>query len=233
MNFGAQTQELIRHSLTIFFYFSKIGQSKNPMPSLKDQAIKLALDNNWQEAIVLNQEILASNSRDIDTLNRLAYAFMQSGDFEQANKTYNEIIGMDATNPIAVKNLKKLSALSQQKNGPSGASHINHMDNVFIQEAGKTKTIELTNVADKRTPMSLQHGDDIFLIIKRSKIFALTSDKVFVGMLPDSIGIRLISFMKGGNEYQACIKSVDEKNVTVFIKETKRAKKFFNQNSFS
>ena len=233
MNFTAQKQESIVAFLTIFFNFSKIGQSKKPMPSLKDQAIKLALDNNWQEAILLNREILATNSKDIDTLNRLAYAFMQSGDFEQANKTYTEIIGLDATNPIAVKNLKKLSALSQQKNGPASASHINHMDNVFIQEAGKTKTIELTNVADKRTLMSLQHGDDIFLTIKRSKIFALTSDKVFIGMLPDNIGIRLISFMKGGNEYQACIKSVDEKNVTVFIKETKRAKKFFNQSSFS
>jgi len=38
--------------------------------------------------------------------------------------------------------------------------------------------------------------------------------------------------MKGGNEYQACIKGVDDKNVTLFIKEVKRAKKFFDQSSF-
>lgn len=203
------------------------------MPTLKDNAIKLALDNNWEEAILVNKEILTESPKDIDSLKRLAYAFMQSGKFVDAKETYNAIIALDSTNPIATKNLRKLMALSQQKNGVSSSSHINHMDNVFIQEAGKTKTVDLTNVADKKTLMSLQHGDDIQLIIKRSKIFALTSDKTFIGMLPDNVGIRLIGFMKGGNEYQACIKGVDDKNVTVFIKETKRAKKYINQSSFS
>lgn len=201
--------------------------------TLKDQAIQLALQNNWTEAIATNVLILEENQKDIDCLNRLAYAYMQAGSFAEAKDTYNRVLELDTTNPIATKNLKKLSALSSQKNGHVNTSHINHMVNVFIQEAGKTKTVELTNVADKRTLMSLQHGDDVALIIKRSKIFAVTIDKTFVGMLPDSIGIRLISFMKGGNEYQACIKSVDEKTVTIFIKETKRAKKFSNQSSFS
>lgn len=210
-----------------------MGQSKIQMPTLKDNAIKLALDNNWEEAILVNKEILTESPKDIDSLKRLAYAFMQSGKFVDAKETYNAIIDLDNTNPIATKNLRKLMALSQQKNGVSSSPHINHMDNVFIQEAGKTKTVDLTNVADKKTLMSLQHGDDIQLIIKRSKIFALTSDKTFIGMLPDNVGIRLIGFMKGGNEYQACIKGVDDKNVTVFIKETKRAKKYINQSSFS
>ena len=210
-----------------------MGQSKILMPNLKDNAIKLALENNWEEAILINKEILTETPKDIDSLKRLAYAYMQSGNFVDAKETYNAIIDLDSTNPIATKNLRKLMALSQQKNGVASSSHINHMDNVFIQEAGKTKTVDLTNVADKKTLMSLQHGDDIQLIIKRSKIFALTSDKTFIGMLPDNVGIRLIGFMKGGNEYQACIKGVDDKNVTVFIKETKRAKKYTNQSSFS
>lgn len=205
----------------------------NLMPSLRDQAIKLALESNWEEAIAINRVLLEESERDIDTLKRLAYAYMQAGKFDEAKDTYSKIIVLDNTNPIATKNLRKLSALSQQKNGVASITHINHMDNVFIQEAGKTKTIELTNVADKRTLMSLQNGDEVTLIIKRSKIFALTSDKTYIGMLPDSIGIRLISFMKGGNEYQACVKGVNEKTVSVFIKETKRAKRFSNQSSFS
>lgn len=200
---------------------------------LKDQAIKLALENQWDEAIHVNKEILAENPQDLDALKRLAYAYMQAGRLLDAKEIYTKIIELDKTNPIATKNLKKLVALSQQKNNVSSPSHLNHMDNVFIQEAGKTKTVELTNVADKRTLMSLQHGDDISLIIKRSKIFALSQDKTFIGMLPDSVGIRLIGFMKGGNEYQACIKGVDDKSVTIFIKETKRAKKYSNQSSFS
>ncbi len=202
------------------------------MTSLKDQAIKLALDNNWEDAILINKELLETSIKDIDTMKRLAYAYMQAGKFEDAHRIYTSIIEIDRTNPIATKNLKKLSALASQKNGVSAVVHTNHMDNVFIQEAGKTKTVDLTNITDKRTLMSLQHGDEIQLTIKRSKIFALTTDKTFIGMLPDSVGIRLISFIKGGNEYQACIKSVDEKNVSIFIKEVKRSKKFFNQSSF-
>lgn len=203
------------------------------MSNLKDQAIQYALESNWEEAVAINKAILEESPRDLDTLNRLAYAFMQSGKYEDAKKSYSDVIDIDRTNPIATKNLKKLSALSSQKNNINSTSHLNHMENIFVQEAGKTKTVDLTNVADKRTLMSLQHGDDIILIIKRSKIFALTNEKTYIGMLPDNIGVRLISFMKGGNEYQACIKSVDEKNATIFIKETKRAKKFSNQSSFS
>lgn len=203
------------------------------MSTLKDKAIKLALESSWEDAIAVNSEILSTAPKDIDTMKRLAYAHMQSGNFEEAKSIYAQIIDLDKTNPIAVKNLRKLSSLSQQKNGTNPVSHLNHMDNVFIQEAGKTKTVELTNLADKRTIVGLQYGDEILLTIKRSKIFALTTDKVYVGMFPDSVGIRLISFMKGGNEYQACVKSVDDKSVSVFIKEIKRAKRFSNQSSFS
>ncbi len=202
------------------------------MVNIKDQAIKYALDNNWEEAILINKGLLEENAHDIDTLKRLAYAYMQSGSFDDAKETYYKIIDLDKTNPIATKNLKKLSSLASQKNGVTPIKHANHMDNVFIQEAGKTKTVDLTNVADKRTLMQLQHGDEILLTIKRSKIFAVTTDKIFIGMLPDSLAVRLISFMKGGNEYQACIKGVDDKNVALFIKEVKRAKKFFDQSSF-
>ena len=56
-----------------------MGQSKIQMPTLKDNAIKLALDNNWEEAILINQELLTENPKDIDSLKRLAYAYMQSG----------------------------------------------------------------------------------------------------------------------------------------------------------
>lgn len=204
------------------------------MLTLKDQAIQSALDNKWNEAILINEELLKDNPREIDTLNRLAYALMQSNQFSNAKETYSKVLDLDRTNPIATKNLKKLTSLLTQTNGIQASSnHINHMDNVFIQEAGKTKTVELTNVADKKTLMALQHGDDVFLTIKRSKVFVLNTEKTFIGMLPDDIGIRLASFIKGGNEYQACIKGIDDKTIIVFIKEVKRAKKFSNQSSFS
>lgn len=228
-------QQILAAFLDKFLYILYNGKIKNnPMSTLKDQAIKCALENKWTEAIQANLDILNQSPKDLDALNRLAYAYMQSKQFDEAKITYAKVIEMDKTNPIATKNLKKLDSLSSNKNGSSAMqNHINHMENVFIQEAGKTKTIELSNIADKKTIMTLQHGDDVFLTLKRSKIFVLSSEKAYIGMLPDNIGLRLTNFIKGGNEYQACIKGIEDKSVTIFIKETKRAKKFSNQPSFT
>lgn len=194
-------------------------------------AIQSALENKWDEAVAINKEILSETPDDLDALNRLAYAYLKMGEYKKSKATYNKVIEIDRTNPIANKNLKKLASLGE-KGSTNSTVNTNHMENVFIQEAGKTKTVELTNVADKKTLLMLQHGDEVYLTIKRSKIFIQTPDKTFIGMLPDSIGIRLANFMEGGNEYQACVKGIDDKNVTIFIKETKRVKKFANQSSF-
>lgn len=206
------------------------------MTSLKDLAIHKALEGNWEDAILANQQLLEENPTDLDSMNRLAYAYLQSGQYDKAGSVYQQVILQDKTNPIALKNIKKLETLSTQTGDtkPNTAIHTNHtMDNAFIQEAGKTKTVDLSNIADKKTLTYLQYGDEATLIIKRSKIFVLTTDKKYIGMLPDSVGIRLVSFIKGGNEYLVNIKSVDNKKVTIFIKEAKRAKKFFNQPSFT
>jgi hypothetical protein len=57
-------------------------------------------------------------------------------------------------------------------------------------------------------------------------------NKAYVGMLPDSIGMRMIPLINGGNEYSAFIKAISDNLVTVFIKETRRMARFKNQPSF-
>lgn len=204
------------------------------MLSLKDQAIKNALENSWDEAEKLNKQILEENPNDIDTLNRLAFSLLKLGKFTESKKTYRKVILLDKTNPIAVKNLKKIDAIEKQKIENIFVSQVNgvRLDELFIEEAGKTKIIELKNVADKSTLSLLQPGDNVNLIIKRSKIFVQSPSKHYIGMLPDNIGFRLIPFMQGGNEYLACIKSINDKTATIFMKELKKAKKYKNQPSF-
>jgi len=204
------------------------------MLPLKTLAIKKALDNKWDEACALNQQILKDSPNDIDTLNRLAFSYLKLGQLPEAEKIYKKVISFDKTHPIASKNLKKIEAMSKQK--PGVANHANsdiRIDEIFIEEAGKTKIAELKNIADSKTTCLLQAGDQVYLVIKRSKIFVQDGEKRFIGMLPDTMSMRLIPFMQGGNEYQSFIKSVGEKEVTIFIKESKRSKKFQNQPSFT
>lgn len=199
---------------------------------LKDLAIAYALDNNWNKAIETNKLILEENPDDIDSLNRLAFSLLQNGNRNEAENIYQRVISLDPTNPIAVKNIKRMHSVHHVSNGNHMSEGIHMRSDFFIEEAGKTKTVELKNLSDFKIISYLQAGDPVFLTVKRSKVFVLTRDKQYIGMLPDSVGLRLVKMIGGGNEYQACIKAISEKNVTVFIKEIKCAKRFQNQPSF-
>ena len=52
--------------------------------SITHQAIKSALRQDWKEAIKLNLELLDLDKEDVETLNRLAYAHLKSGNIASA-----------------------------------------------------------------------------------------------------------------------------------------------------
>lgn len=201
-------------------------------------AVKYALENRWQEAARINKKILKHFPNDIDTLNRLAFSLIKLGKYVGARRLYKKVTSLDKTNPIATKNLRKLETIRNHKearrfNGKLSITQDLNLEDLFIEEAGKTRTIDLKNVTDKKTLSLLEPGNSVNLVVKRSKIFIQTPEKRYVGMFPDSIGVRLVRFIRGGNEYSAYIKAIDDKNVTVFIREEKRVTRFKNQPSFS
>ncbi len=191
----------------------------------KSQAIQTALVGDWSAAISLNQEILQEEPDDIDTLNRLAFAFLSSGDPKEAKTVYEKVLELDMRNPIALRNLKRL-------NDPQMKRINTPINNFFIEEPGKTKVIDLLNVADKKIITPLRSGEKLELRIKRNRIFALDSESQFLGMLPDDICQRLIKFMTHGNEYTAYVRTVDNAKISIFIREEKRAKRFKDEPSF-
>ncbi len=196
------------------------------MIPLKTQAIQTALQGDWNAAVTLNQMLLEEDPNDIDALNRLAFAKASLGNLKEAKNTYQKVLMIDGTNPIALKNLQRLSGASGK---PLPTLHVN---NVFIEEPGKTKVIELINIADKKVISPLRNGEHLSLAVKRMKIFVHDSQKQYIGMLPDDIGNRLIKFIDGGNHYEAYVKTVTNSKVILLIKEVKRAPKFKNQPSF-
>lgn len=200
------------------------------MTQLKNQAIQTALLGNWELAITINQSMLEENPNDIDTLNRLAFAFASMGKAKEAKALYQRVLALDAQNPIALRNLKRVNDGSSTMKSTMTSTSL--VSNLFIEEPGKTKVIELVNVADKKVISPLRSGETLLLAVKRMKIFLNDQDKQYIGMLPDDIGRRLIRFIDGGNAYDSYVKSVDSNKVTVFIREIKRTSKFKNQPSF-
>jgi len=195
--------------------------------NLKQKAIRTALTGDWETAISLNKTLLQENPNDIDCLNRLALAFTITGKIKSAKTTYKKVFELDPLNTIAIKNLKKLKELNPQKQQATDYQ----INNNFLEETGKTKIVELVNIAQPKVVENLRTGEIISLCIKRSRIF-VQEDNQYIGVLPDDIGRRLIKFMKSGNKYEAYIKSATIHKVHVFIKETKRATKLRFQPSF-
>lgn len=196
------------------------------MISLKSQAIQTALVGDWPSAIALNEEILKEEPADIATLNRLGFAQMSLGNIKDAKIAYEKVLALDMKNPIALRNIKRLNGTNNRKTGTA------IINNLFIEETGKTKIIELVNIADKKILSYLRSGEKITIRIKRNKIFAIDSEDQYIGMLPDDIGRRLIELITGGNLYDAYIWTVDSNKVCTFIREIKRAKRYHNHPSF-
>lgn len=202
------------------------------MIPLKDKAIKAMLLGNWQNATSLNKTLLKDNPNDIDTLNRLAYAFTVLGKIKDAKSTYKKVLKLDTLNQIAMRNMKRLSEIGFKKALKSKTNNFRHLNHTFLEETGKTKIITLVNLAQPKVISLLAAGQSLVICIKRSRIFIQDQNKQYIGVLPDDIGKRLIKLMKGGNVYDAYVKSSNAHNVSIFIKEAKRASRYKDYPSF-
>lgn len=199
--------------------------------TLKDKAIQAMLLGDWKNAATLNKTLIKEDPNDIDALNRLAYAQTVLGKIQDAKSTYRKVLKLDVLNQIAIRNIKKLTDMGS-KRIPKNLSTIKGLSSTFIEETGKTKIISLVNTAQPKIIALLTTGQPVAITIKRSKIFVQDQNNQYLGVLPDDVGRRLLKLIKGGNTYEACIKSSSEHNVCVFVKETKRASKYKNQPSF-
>jgi tetratricopeptide (TPR) repeat protein len=197
--------------------------------TLKNQAIQTALQGNWQDAIVMNKSLIAENPEDIDALNRLALAYTITGKVKEAKSTYQKVVRIDPLNPIALRNLKKIR---EKKISLTARSTNPCISNKFLEEPGKTKVVELVNIAQPKIVEALRTGQMLELSIKRLKIFA-SEGKQYIGVLPDDIARRLIKFIKGSCKYEAYVKSATQHKVTIFIKEVKKSTRYKDQPSFT
>lgn len=198
--------------------------------TLKNQAIQTALQGNWQNAIALNKSLISENPEDIDALNRLALAYKITGKIKEAKSAYQKVLAIDPLNPIALRNLQRLKDKSLIMPTSNGVNVL--INNKFLEEPGKTKVVELVNIAQQKIVENLRAGQSLELSMKRLKIF-VSEGQQYVGVLPDDISRRLIKFIKNGCIYESYVKSASQHKVTIFIKEIKKTTKYKDQPSFT
>ncbi|MBN1168831.1 tetratricopeptide repeat protein [Candidatus Woesebacteria bacterium] len=196
---------------------------------LSKKAVNAALCGNWQDAIIFNKKILDNSPGDTDALNRLARAYVETGDINKAKKTAKKVTSIDPFNKIAIKSLEKWRSL---KNG-SKTIQKTLQAQTYLEEPGKTKIVNLINLGKEDTISVLDCGDELNLDAHGHNVNLSTLDGNYVGRLPDDLSARLRKLIKLGNTYIAFVKNSDKNSVKVFLKEVERADKVKDIPSFS
>lgn len=199
-----------------------------------EAAIAAALSLDWSKALELNNKILNTCPDDIDCLNRIGKAYLELGDYKKAALFFRKVLKISKYDQIASRNLARVTQASAPKKTALNSSKNSgpHLLTSFLEEPGKTKIINLVNLAPIRTLLSLDNADPVLLISKRHTIFIENEDGNYLGAIPDDLAHRLLVLIKGGNKYEGFVKSCSKNTLTVFLKELSRAKKFHNTPSF-
>ncbi len=197
------------------------------MNDLAQSAIDSALSNDWDKAIRLNLKILKDYPSNTDAMNRLCKAYVEKGNLKKAKTIINKILTIDPYNLIARKfqdKCKKLTFHTEHKEFSSV--------DVFIEEPGKTKIVNLIHLGPKEVLSSVDYGDSTEMISYGHRISIKTPNGKLIGKLTDDLSNRIKKLLTMGFTYKTYIKSISEKEVSVIIRECSKPKKHTQIYSF-
>jgi Tetratricopeptide repeat len=200
-----------------------------PRSQYAEDAVQLAIQGKWDEAVKLNRFIIESFGADEETQNRLGKALSELGKLKEAKAAYEAALKLNPMNSIAKKNAARINALLHQKEGLKvGGVRVDL--NLFVEEMGKTVITTVEPSTDISTKVAA--GDVAELKIEGDGILAESSRGVKLGLLEAKLARRLIKFMRGGNRYQAGVTSVDNGTVKLIVRETHQDPRFAGKPSF-
>lgn len=76
------------------------------LAELSKLAIKAAFNQNWLEAIEVNNQIISQDENNLDAHLRLGLAHLQLQDYSKAKKAYSKVLDLDPINKIALDKMK-------------------------------------------------------------------------------------------------------------------------------
>ena len=201
-----------------------------PRAMYVEEAIQLALDSRWPEAVAINRTLLERYGEDEDTYNRLGKALSELGRSEEALDAYQQTLRLNALNVIAQKNVRRLSALLQAPARVEGMAAAIDVD-LFTEEPGKS-ALTVLNPPVGGVDVVVAPGDVVELHIDGNRLRARTVRGVDLGEVDTKIARRLIPLMLTGNRYSAAVARVEDRRIEVMIRETHQAPENARKSSF-
>jgi len=182
------------------------------------EAISLAMQGRWDEAIDANRSIIEIFPNDLNAYNRLGKALTEMGQYAAARDAYSQALKIDSKNSIAMRNLQRLTLLKGTRQS-SGEGHARVIPQIFIEETGKTGVAILEQLAPWEVLAKLAPGDSVELVVKGKGLLANNQQGEYIGQIEPKIGMRLAKLIEGGNRYSGTIASAADGEVKVIISE--------------
>ena len=181
------------------------------------EAISLAMESRWEEAVQMNHALLTHFPDDVDAYNRLGKALSELGRYAEAREAFSSALRLHPRNAIARKNLERLTRLGDQATTPKSEGKLT--PELFIAESGKTGLTSLRDLAPPESLARVAAGDPVHLRREGSSLQVHSSHGEYLGQVEPRLAARLIRLMQGGNEYVAVLTSVAETSMVVLIRE--------------
>jgi len=185
---------------------------------LGQQAIALAVQGRWEEAVAANRAIVERFPDDVAACNRLGRALIELGRFAEAAEAYQRALEIDPGNSIAMKNIERLKTWASAGHlAPQKARRLGK--EFFASTVGKTGVVGLTNVSALNRIEEIAAGGVVALRRRGQRVYVEDDEGNLLGELEPKHGARLAKLMQGGNEYSATVLSTDEGGIQVLIRE--------------
>ncbi|MFH1647871.1 MAG: tetratricopeptide repeat protein [Chloroflexota bacterium] len=181
------------------------------------EAIDLAMEARWQEAVGLNREIIEDFPGDVDAYNRLGRAYMELGRYAQAKEAYSQAVGLDPYNAIANRNLRRLNDLRESESEEVDTDRVEPQQ--FIEEIGKAGVVALQDLVPKEDRARIVAGDRVHLKVEGSNLVVRSTRGEYIGKVDPKYAARLIRLTLGGNQYSSSVVKSTADGMTVIIRE--------------
>jgi len=185
-----------------------------------EQAVRLAMENRWEEAVAVNRSIIELFSADVDAYNRLGKALTELGRYAEAKDAYHKALQLDPMNRIAEKNLARLANVTVKE--AKDKAHRQLDPRLFIEETGKTGLASLVQPGPKEILARMAAGDQVHLIPQGRTLVVENQRGEYLGKVEPRLSQRLIDLMNGGNKYAAAVTTLGDNQITIIIRETER-----------
>ena len=157
---------------------------------------------------------------------------MELGEYGRAREVLGGIVQRSPYNTIAKKNLSRLDqmesapATSRQTRKAGGAPQL------FIEESGKSGTTVLQKPAKGRVAASIAPGEPVQIVVEDNFIRVYVREDEYLGQVELKLARRLLRLIEGGNKYEGAVIGVNDRGISIIIRETYRHPSLLSMCSF-